>query len=597
MKTKITIIFMIINILSFSQTNYTWVKVFDEQFIDNSNNWYLTNDEERKSEIVGGKLIDKFNFDKNYAQSNTIQVNFNEYNDYKINFAIANSATKKNKIYGFVWGYKNWDNFNCISFYKDNLGDTYFKIESVFGKNKVIHQDWTRCLTGFKDDNAFNKITIEKKSSKWEFTFNDYYYGKFAECPSEIWSSKKCGVLIGSGSNVILDYLTIEEKREIKTSIQQPITEVIETIEEKNDNPSSGSGIILTKNGYIATNHHVIENAKHIEVDIFVGGVKKTYLADIVRSDVTNDLALIKIRNKNFVSTDLKYGIKAHDVKVGERVFSLGYPMIDLQGNEIKLTDGLISSKSGYQNDPTTYQISAPIQPGNSGGPLFDMNGNLIGITSSGLNTSTGAQNVNYAIKISYLLNFLDVESNITSLPSQSFLIGKPLTEIVSKLSSVVVLIRVNDKTISEYETEAYSEDKPSKRIDSKISEEAETNLQNFDINISQIGYIANRYKKFKYNIKTKQFVVIEDKQILSYICLTNNGLYLKKEANDWLYFDFENWTVKENGDIYANETNNHIYVNKERSKITFYTLKYDIKHEYIILRQDDQLVFENLPR
>lgn len=53
-------------------------------------------------------------------------------------------------------------------------------------------------------------------------------------------------------------------------------------------------------------------------------------------------------------------------------MFALGYPMSDILGEEIKVTDGIISSKTGYQGDVVTYQISVPIQPGNSGGPLFD---------------------------------------------------------------------------------------------------------------------------------------------------------------------------------------------------------------------------------
>ncbi len=73
-------------------------------------------------------------------------------------------------------------------------------------------------------------------------------------------------------------------------------------------------------------------------------------------------------------------------------------------GNEIKFTDGKISSKSGFQGDITTYQISVPIQPGNSGGPLFDEKGNLVGITSSGVNKQL-ADNANYAIKTSYLVS------------------------------------------------------------------------------------------------------------------------------------------------------------------------------------------------
>ena len=91
-------------------------------------------------------------------------------------------------------------------------------------------------------------------------------------------------------------------------------------------------------------------------------------------------------------------------VNVGENVFAMGYPRPGLQGEEVKVTDGIISSKTGFQNDNKTYQISAPIQPGNSGGPLFDNSGNLIGLTNSGI---PSGDNVGYAIKISNLNNLL----------------------------------------------------------------------------------------------------------------------------------------------------------------------------------------------
>ncbi len=74
-------------------------------------------------------------------------------------------------------------------------------------------------------------------------------------------------------------------------------------------------------------------------------------------------------------------------------------------GDEIKLTNGIISSKTGFQGDITAYQISAPVQPGNSGGPLFNKTGNLIGIIKS---KYRGAENVSYALKIAYLKNLID---------------------------------------------------------------------------------------------------------------------------------------------------------------------------------------------
>ena len=93
---------------------------------------------------------------------------------------------------------------------------------------------------------------------------------------------------------------------------------------------------------------------------------------------------------------------------------------LSLMGTEIKFTDGKISSKTGMQGDITSYQISVPIQPGNSGGPLFDYDGNLIGITTSTINRKYDmTENVNYAVKTSYLKNLIDVLRSLVKIGSE----------------------------------------------------------------------------------------------------------------------------------------------------------------------------------
>jgi S1-C subfamily serine protease len=198
---------------------------------------------------------------------------------------------------------------------------------------------------------------------------------------------------------------------------------------------ASGSGFLLTKNGHFITNFHVIENAKSIEISF---GQKK-YSAEIVQVDKLNDLALLKINSNSFISPEIVYSIKSTSSPLGEKVFTLGFPMLDVQGKNLKLTDGIISSKSGFKDDPTKYQISVPLQPGNSGGPLFDYNGNIVGVVNSGI---LEANSVGYAIKSGYLLNFIDAVDGI-ELPKGTSLLGKPLTtqvEILSKLCGLVIV-------------------------------------------------------------------------------------------------------------------------------------------------------------
>lgn len=204
---------------------------------------------------------------------------------------------------------------------------------------------------------------------------------------------------------------------------------------------SSGSGFVLSPNGVIVTNYHVVDGAKGIDVLINRGGEVKTYKAKVVISDKTNDISLLKIDDTTFTRfATLPYAVNTRILDVGASVFALGYPMSDILGEEIKLTDGLISSKTGYQGDIVTYQISAPIQPGNSGGPLFDQNGNIVGITNAGV---PDAQNVGYAIKASYLRNLVDVAPETITLPTQNSISGLSFTEKIKRLTPYVVLIKV----------------------------------------------------------------------------------------------------------------------------------------------------------
>ena len=112
--------------------------------------------------------------------------------------------------------------------------------------------------------------------------------------------------------------------------------------------------------------------------------------------------------------------------------------MTTTMGEELKLTTGVVSSRTGFQGDVSIYQISAPIQPGNSGGPLFDSDGNLIGIVSA---KHTEAENVSYAIKASYLRNLMEsaMENNI--LPQTNRIAGYKLSDKVKQIRNYVYFI------------------------------------------------------------------------------------------------------------------------------------------------------------
>jgi S1-C subfamily serine protease len=135
------------------------------------------------------------------------------------------------------------------------------------------------------------------------------------------------------------------------------------------------------------------------------------YPASLIREDPNNDLAILKV-NGSFPALAFS---PHRSAKMGQDVFTVGFPNPGLQGVSAKYTKGTISSLTGFQDDLRLYQISIPIQPGNSGGALLDEYGNLLGVVVAMLNAKTAfqvsgslPQNVNYAVKSLYAQAMID---------------------------------------------------------------------------------------------------------------------------------------------------------------------------------------------
>jgi S1-C subfamily serine protease len=181
------------------------------------------------------------------------------------------------------------------------------------------------------------------------------------------------------------------------------IEEVLAVVEKQKESKIiiwTGTGFSITNN-LVVTNFHVVDEAKSIYITNET--IKDTIPASIFALDKENDLAILS--NESGLLPNPKYSIAKEPQKTGTDIWVLGYPLTSTMGNEIKATSGIISSQSGYKGDDILYQISAPIQPGNSGGPVFDLNGNVVGIVCA---HHTNAENVGYAIKAEYLMELLD---------------------------------------------------------------------------------------------------------------------------------------------------------------------------------------------
>lgn len=229
----------------------------------------------------------------------------------------------------------------------------------------------------------------------------------------------------------------LREYREFKWIKTYPL---LGTIQQKQK--SSGTGFAISSKGIIATCNHVVENSDKIIVRGINNDFDKAYKAKVIARDNNNDLALIQIEDPLFRSLGIiPFMITDKTIEVGSAVFVLGYPMRASMGDEIKLTNGIISSKSGFKGDITAYQISAPVQPGNSGGPLFDDNGNLVGIINA---KNVAAENASYAIKTNYLRNLMETLTPYPKIPSINTLSVKSLPQKVKVLKNFTYIIETN---------------------------------------------------------------------------------------------------------------------------------------------------------
>lgn len=172
---------------------------------------------------------------------------------------------------------------------------------------------------------------------------------------------------------------------------------------ETGDGVSTGTAFFVTWQGHLVTNHHVVRGAARIQVQLRDGEFVD---ASVLKLDEANDLALLRV---DAIRRPLPVETPAA-IERGQSVFTLGYPLVALQGQEQKATFGHVNSLTGMQGDARFTQIDVPIQPGNSGGPLIDTEGDVVGVVTSMLHprvtyeiAGVVPQNVNYAVKSEYV--------------------------------------------------------------------------------------------------------------------------------------------------------------------------------------------------
>jgi S1-C subfamily serine protease len=196
-----------------------------------------------------------------------------------------------------------------------------------------------------------------------------------------------------------------QEETKVAASFLGPSNTLLNPPPKLNVNTRHGTGFFINAQGLMVTNWHVVENAKAIWIT--TKGQSKISAA-LLGSDARCDLAILKVSATPPNWLSLHRSVKK--VRRGSEVMTVGFPQVNLQGQESKVTNGLISSLSGVADDAKFFQISVPIQPGNSGGPLVSREGLVVGVVTAKLSSKASAvspENVNYAVKSDCVLDLL----------------------------------------------------------------------------------------------------------------------------------------------------------------------------------------------
>jgi S1-C subfamily serine protease/uncharacterized protein YecT (DUF1311 family) len=171
---------------------------------------------------------------------------------------------------------------------------------------------------------------------------------------------------------------------------------------------ATGTAFAINMSGQFLTNYHVIKGCKAIRLRIAAGPQDGT----IAAIDERNDLAVIRAAATGIEPIRFREG---KGIRPADAVVALGFPYAGLLATSPQVTTGTVSALAGMNDDSRYLQLTAPVQPGSSGGPLVDLSGNVVGIVSARINdlvvaeaTGTLPQNINFAIKSTTIREFLD---------------------------------------------------------------------------------------------------------------------------------------------------------------------------------------------
>lgn len=399
-------------------------KVFFEDFNNNNNDWDLYESDESLSSIQNGELKLKSLTTKGTSRYINVE---SDLSDFAIETSIKfQKINGKYPVTGLLFGFKDWDNYWYFTITNErfSVGQIYEGIRNI-----KVNNDFS----GDISLTDYNKLKIITNGNRLLFSINGVVQYAMNQ-PS--FAGRNVGYVMygklveASFSELIIKEFTGGMGAKSSTTTASNIK-------------STGTGIVIGKDGVITTNYHVIENNSSIEVDLSKDGVTKSYKAKVMTVDKINDLAIIKIDDASFSPlSEIPYAVKTTNaIEVGATAYTIGYPLaLSGMGTDVKFTDGKISAKTGYDGALNSFQTSIPVQPGNSGGPIFNKNGELIGIINAKI---SNADNVSYGIKASNLVSLIETVDGVSTPDNGGLLQSKSLEDQIKVLSDYVVLIKI----------------------------------------------------------------------------------------------------------------------------------------------------------
>ena len=392
-------------------------------------------------------------------------------------YGITANIISFDQIETMFWPSINLDKHEFKEYFHRNVLDP---IEGIWTVSE--NTDWENMLTGVRGNNEiagkfevaiirdeeiynrYNSYILHSKESEWPKGQMKAYYSKsgYQNTYEEHWfmadhTEKIRNVILEESgiyrtSSAFSKYPINYDRENISLKVYPPLYMSSAGLALNAQLQSMGSGFVISGNGLIITNYHVIQGKQKIEV--YFPSIDKSFSAKIALQDKNNDIALLALDNfhiSEYFTEDIPFIISnASDIRLGQEIFTLGYPLGEILGKSVKLSTGDISSLYGIRDDPRLIQISNPIQPGNSGGPLLNKNGEIVGVVVSTLNAryfydneSIVPQNVNFAIKGNYVSNLISILPEYQELSNRkNLLLGKSLEEKIELIAPFIVTIR-----------------------------------------------------------------------------------------------------------------------------------------------------------